>query len=610
MKRVLLWTLVVLVAAAAVFLVPVIWLKPWTPDLFYGRIFFSFALRHPILLTQMGMLENTPFRWYADELDDVSPAAEQREAKFVADNLAMLRSYDRSKMTKPAALSAEVLEWFLEDQQRANSQFMFYDYPVNQLFGVQNQLPTFLLSTQPLKRDRDARAYVSRVAKIGRAIDESIEGLTVRERKGVIPPRFVLQRVVAEMNGFVAPPADSNVLVSHFRARIDSIEGLGRERGLALLAELSKAVDGQVYPAYRRMIAKCEELAAKTTEDDGVWKLPNGDAYYDLMLRHHTTSDLPADSIHALGLREMERIQADMRAILKANGFRAEPFAAGLRQLRKDPRFSYGEGDEARTRILERYQQVLDEASARSEALFGVKPKSKLEVKRVPEFKEATTPAAYYGGPSLDGVRPGVFYVNLRDPKETYRPDTRTLAYHEGVPGHHFQISVQSELQGVPFFRRVIPFTAYAEGWALYAERLALEQGFHRDAEDSLGAMGAELFRAVRLVVDTGIHRKHWTRQQAIDFMVANTGRDSSEVVTEIERYIVNPGQACAYKVGQLEILTLRERAKERLGSRFDLRKFHDAVLTCGAVPLTVLEQVVNEWIEEQERTAGAKSAG
>jgi uncharacterized protein (DUF885 family) len=610
MKKVILWTLVVLVAAAGVFLVPVIWLKPWTPDMFYARIFFSFALRHPLVLTQMGMFENTPLRWYADELDDMSPAAEQREAKFLDDNLAMLKSYDRSKMSKPAALSAEVLEWFLDDQQRANSQFMYYDYPVNQLFGVQNQLPTFMVSTQPLKKERDARAYVGRVSKIGRAIDESIEGLTVREEKGVIPPRFVLERVIKEMNGFVSPPADSNVLVQHFRTNLDSIQGLEKKRGEALLAELSAAVDGKVYPAYRRMIAKCEALAAKTTDDDGVWKLPNGDAYYDQMLRHHTTSDLPADSIHALGLHEVARIQADMKALLQQKGIHSSSFAADVHRLKDDPRFSYGEGEEGRARILARYQEVLDEASVRCDSLFGVRPKAKLEVKRVPEFKEATTPGAYYGGPSLDGVRPGVFYVNLRDPKETYRPDTRTLAYHEGVPGHHFQISVQTELKGVPFFRRVIPFTAYAEGWALYAERLALEEGFHQDAEDSLGAMGAELFRAVRLVVDTGIHRKRWTRQQAIDYMTANTGMDTSEVVTEIERYIVSPGQACAYKVGQLEILALRDRAKERLGARFDLRKFHDTVLTCGSVPLTVLEEVVNAWIEEQERAAGAKSAG
>lgn len=610
MKRVLLWILAVLMAGAVVFAVPVLFFKPWTPDLFYARIFFSFALRHPLLLTQMGIFENTPFRWYADELDDMSPAAERREARLLADNLTMLRRYDRSKMARPAALSADVLDWFLEDQNRAFSKFEFYDYPVNQMFGVQNELPTFLLSTQPLKAARDAKAYIGRVSKIGRAIDQSIEGLTVREEKGVIPPRFVLERVVKEMNGFVAPPADSNVLVAHFRARLDSIQGLDRKAGEALLAKLTSAVDGAVYPAYRRMIAKCEALAAKTNDDDGVWKLPNGDAYYDQMLRHHTTSDLPADSIHALGLREMARIQADMRVLLKEKGLPTEPFAAGLHRLREDPRYSYGEGDSAREKIIARYQQVLDEASERCETLFGVQPKAKLEVKRVPAFKEAGTPAAYYGGPSLDGVRPGVFYVNLRDPKETHRPDTRTLAYHEGVPGHHFQISIQSELKGVPFFRRVIPFTAYAEGWALYAERLALEQGFHRDAEDSLGAMGAELFRAVRLVVDTGIHRKRWTRQQAIDFMVANTGMDSSEVVTEIERYIVMPGQACAYKVGQLEILALRDRARERLGPRFDLKKFHDVVLTSGAVPLTVLEKVVDGWIEEQARSAGAKTTG
>jgi uncharacterized protein (DUF885 family) len=239
-----------------------------------------------------------------------------------------------------------------------------------------------------------------------------------------------------------------------------------------------------------------------------------------------------------------------------------------------------------------------------------VRPHAPLKVERVPAFTEATAPGAYYNSASMDGSRPGVFYANLRDPSETRRPDMRTLAYHEGIPGHHFQLSIQQELKDVAFFRKIIPFTAYTEGWGLYAEHLALEEGFHQDAYDSLGALGAELFRAVRLVVDTGIHAKHWTRQQAIDYMITNTGLDTAGVVSEIERYIVAPGQACAYKVGQLKILELRERARARLGDRFDIKKFHDVVLTNGALPLTLLERVVDDWIASEEKAAGVKAKG
>ena len=610
MKRILLTLLAVVVLGVAVFVTPVLWGKPWTPEMFYARVFLTFALRHPEMLTQMGLLENTPFRGYADELDDRSVAFEKKEASFVDDELKTLRSYDLAKMKPSDRLSAQVLDWFLSDAQKASHEFRFYDYPVNQLFGVQNNLPSFLMSVQPLKQKRDAEAYVTRAGKIGRAIDQTIEQLAVRESLGVIPPRFVMQRVLVEMRGFIGEPAAKNPLVTTFTGKADSIPGLDEASRKRLTDDLVKNVETSVYPAYQRLIATCERLEAKTTDDDGVWKLPNGDAYYDYRLRNSTTTDMPADTIHALGLREVDRIQAQMRALLREQKLPAEPFGKAVSAARNDPRFGFAEGDAGREQILAGYREILKESSERCEALFDVRPKAALEVKRVPEFKQATSPGAYYNSPTLDGSRPGVFYANLRDPRETKRPGMRTLAYHEGIPGHHFQQAIAQETKGLPFFRSVIPFTAYDEGWALYAERLALENGFHRDAYDSLGAYGAELFRAVRLVVDTGIHRKHWTRQQAIDYMVANTGMDSSAVITEIERYIVMPGQACAYKVGQLAILAMRDRAKAQLGDKFDLKRFHNVVLTNGALPLQLLEKCVDDWVAQEQKAAGAKVAG
>lgn len=610
MKRIVLSLLGLVLLAAAVFVAPILWGKPWTPDQFYARVFLTYALRHPMLLTQMGMLENTPLRWYADEMDDFSVADTRREAHFVEDNLKTLRSYDRGRMKPAERLSADVLEWFLADAAAGSREFMFHDYPVNQLFGVQNTVPAFLMGTQPLKRERDARAYVSRVGHLPRVLDQAIEQLSVRESLGVMPPRFVMRRVLAEMNGFIARPPKENPLYTTFVARADTLRDLEAKERQQLAADLERAIESGVYPAYRRLIATCERIEARTTDDDGVWKLPNGDAYYDYRLRGMTTSDMPADTIHALGLREVDRIQSQMRALLRAQKLPAEPFARAVHQAMDDPRFAFPEGDAGREEILAGYRKILEDATVRSEAMFDVKPKAPLEVRRVPEFREQGSAGAYYNSPTLDGSRPGVFYANLRDPKETERGGMRTLAYHEGIPGHHFQIAIAQETKGMPFFRSVIPFTAYAEGWALYAERLALENGFHHDAFDSLGAYGAELFRAVRLVVDTGIHRKHWTREQAIQYMVANTGMDSTSVVTEIERYIVMPGQACAYKVGQLAILAMRERAKEKLGERFDLKRFHNVVLTNGALPLKLLDRVVDEWIASEQKAAGARAAG
>ena len=608
-RRRLAWAAAILVALIAAFVVPTLWLKPWTIDHYYARVFARFALRHPMLLTGLGMLDGTPFDFYSGKLDDLSPAFEDKEARFVEDELAMLHRYPRARLAPAGRLSYDVLEWFLVDQQQAN-RFMRYDYPVNQLFGVQSSLPDFMINIHPLKKPRDAETYVERVAQFGRAFDQVLAGLQMREAAGVVPPRFVIREVLAEMKGFVGHPPRENPMFTHFAARLDSLGDLPEQKKAALAERLAKEIQETVYPAYQRLIAYHERLLAVATDDDGVWKLPNGDAFYDQCLRSRTTTDMSADSIHSLGLEETARIQGQMRAILDRKGYRGVELQPAMKKLSEDPAFRFAAGDSGRAAILAGYRAILDESNQRVRDLFGVRPAAGVTVERIPAFKEATSPGAYYQPSSIGGARPGTFYANLRDPAETRRYEMRTLAYHEGIPGHHFQLSIQQELKGVPFFRRIIPFTAYAEGWGLYAERVAYEHGFHQDAYDSLGALQAELFRAVRLVVDTGIHRKHWTRQQAIDYMVKNTGMSEAEVVTEIERYIVNPGQACAYKVGQLKIIELRERARQRLGARFDIRRFHDVVLENGALPLGLLERVVDEWIAGEQKKPSAGDRG
>jgi uncharacterized protein (DUF885 family) len=556
-----------------------------------------------------GMGLGIPFGDWRDRLDDYSPTGERADLRLAEESLARLHRYDRARMKPADQLSYDVMDWFLTDA-RDGAKFREHDYPLNQMYGFQSELPDFMLNQQPLHGARDAESYVRRVAAFGTACDQTLDRLRERERAGVVPPRFVLREVREQMQRFSGKPAAENDLVVHFRAVTDTLKGLAPVDRDSLRARLERSVDTVVIPAYRKMIAFVADQENHATDDDGVWKLPDGDAYYAYELRHYTTSSLSADSLHAIGLREIGRLQHDMTPLLDRARVPGRSFGERMDRMRKDPRFGFPPGDAGRAAIMARYDSILADASRRCDSLFDVRPKGRLGIERIPAFKEATSPGAYYDPGAFDGSRPGHFYVNLRNPAETRRPDMRTLAYHEGIPGHHFQLTIQQEMKGVPFFRRVIPFTAYAEGWALYAEHLALESGFHQDEYDSLGALGAELFRAVRLVVDTGIHRERWTRKQAIDYMVANTGMDTAAVVSEVERYIVMPGQACAYKVGQLEILALRERAKQRLGDRFDLKKFHDVVLTSGSLPLTLLDRVVNEWVDRELQAARVQSRG
>ncbi len=494
-----------------------------------------------------------------------------------------------------------MLDWFLTVQAEGEK-FQWHSYPMNQLFGVQNQFPSFMANTHRLLGPRDCEYYVKRLEALPKKFDQLLENLKVREEKGILPPRFVVEKVLKEMNDFVAQPAPENILATSFKKRAAKIEKLTNEQRNDFQDRVEGTIATRVYPAYQKLIDYWTARLPKTTTDDGVWKLPDGDAYYAHMLRQYTTTTLDPVAIHNLGLAEVTRIEAEMRAILDANGFAGQPIRAALEALGKDPRFLYPNDDAGRTAALAEYTRLIEQALERSKQLFATLPKAKIDVRRVPEFKEATGPGAYYEGPAMDRTRPGIFYANLRDMNEVAKWGMPTLAYHEGVPGHHFQISIAQELTGLPQFRKLIPFTAYSEGWALYSEWLAKDAGWYDgDPFGDLGRLQAEMFRAVRLVVDTGIHAQRWPREQAIAFMLEKTGMGEKEVTAEIERYIVSPGQACAYKVGMLKIRELRARAEQELGGKFDVREFHDVVLKNGALPLEILEQRVNGYIASKK---------
>jgi len=604
-KRVLKWLgaiIVVLVIVVAIFLTNLIWFRPWSLNLFYEKIFAEVLFDHPELLSALGLVEQFGITSHNGKLDDESPAQQQREFDRFKKDLTQLRQYPIDRQSQSQRLSTHVLEWFLE-RQVEGEKYQWHTYPVNQLFGVQNQFPSFMANTHRLLNRKDCEYYLARLDALPKKFEQLLQNLKVREEKQILPPRFVVEEVLKEMIDFIGKPASENILATSFKSRAANIDKLTEQQRADFQARVETAVAGKVYPAYQKLIDYFRELLPKTTTDDGVWKLPDGDNYYAYRLRENTTTKLKPDEVHELGLQEVARIEGEMRAILDANGFAGQPIGQTMDKLGKDPRFLFSNDDKGRADALAQYRQLITQAADRSsKELFLTVPRAKIEVRRVPEFKEATAPGAYYDTPAMDGSRPGIFFANLRDMNEVPKWSMPTLAYHEGVPGHHWQISTAEELKGLPQFRKVLPFTAYIEGWALYCEWLAKQVGWYdRDPFGDLGRLRDELFRAVRLVVDTGIHAKRWTREEAIAYMRDKTGIGEKEVRSEIERYIVMPGQACAYKVGMLKIQELRARAEKELGEKFDQREFHDAVLKNGALPLEILEEQVNKYIRQKK---------
>jgi uncharacterized protein (DUF885 family) len=570
--------------------------RPFAIGIFFERAFIQFLLEDPEAVSSLGVFEQLGYKGFDGMLTDVSPAHEQKLAKMAREDLATLHGYDRSSLSPPHQLSYDVLEWFLQDLVDGQH-WLFYDYPVNQLFGVQSSTADFMVQIHPIGDRRDVRNYISRLTAFDRKFDQLLQGLRLRQSMGIVPPKFVIERVLVEMRAFIAAPAGENILYTSLRdklAKLGSVPPADRAR---LLADAQAAIERNVYPAYRRLIDFFAALQPKVTQDYGVWKLPGGDGFYDHLIRSHTTTSLNAEQVYNIGLSEVARIEKELDAVLQSLGLPQGSIAERITQLNANPRLQYSNDDAGRAACISDYQRYIDEIVRGLGQDFGSPPPLNIKVQRVPQFKEKTAPGAYADTGSLDGSRPGVFYVNLRDMRDIWKYQMRTLAYHEAVPGHQLQGVIAQRLDEVPTFRKILPFSAYDEGWAVYAERLGWEMGFERDPLDNLGRLQAEMFRAVRLVVDTGIHRKHWTREQSIAYMREKTGMADSEVVSEVERYFVIPGQALAYKIGALKILELRARARAQLGAKFDIRQFHAVVLGSGSLPLSILEKQVDAWI-------------
>ncbi len=455
-----------------------------------------------------------------------------------------------------------------------------------QFRGLQVALVSFLSQIHPLRTARDVDNYLARLGNVAPVLDEGIEIARSRAAKGTIPPAFILRATIDGIDRFLAPAPADNVLVSSLIARTTSIEGLDPERRAAAIAAAERTVRESINPAFVRVRTFLSNELPLASEDAGLWRLPNGAQAYAAALHANTTTAMTAEEIHALGVREVQRIEAQMDRELRDLGYTegsvAERYATLERSVQPpaDP--------DPRPALLEEHRRILRDAEDRAAALFELRPSAPVQVLREPSFTEKNA-AAHYSAPAPDGSRPGTVWIPLPGPD--YRIlEMRTLTYHEGVPGHHFQIALQQELPEIPLFRRKRVFgglSAFAEGWALYAEQLAVEAGWYSgDPKGRLGQLSDELFRARRLVADTGLHAQHWTRQQAIDYGIP---------VAEVERYVVMPGQACAYKIGELEILRQRAREQTALRGRFSMQRFHNLLLRTGTVPLTVLGQVVDD---------------
>jgi uncharacterized protein (DUF885 family) len=573
--------------------------KPLKLDWFYARVFAAYAIDSPEMLSDMRILPAW-LDFYSTKLDDASPAHTRKQMAQLKQDLAVLESYSTEGLDAEGKLSYDTLRFFLKSQAEGE-RFIDHDFPVNQMMGVQSMLPQFMTDVHQVTNKGEAEAYIARLNLFPVKFGQVVEAIRLSESKGIVPPRFTVDKVLTQMKAVVAMPVKEHVLVTNMRDKLAKVENLSdTERG-TLLAQTEKAVQQAVYPAYGKLIDAFTALQSKATANNGAWSLPNGEAYYAWAVRQHTTSDMSPQQVHDLGLAEVERVGAEMDAILKGEGLNEGSIGKRVQILASRPEQQFPNTEVGKKAMLAHYQAILDEVNKGLGPAFDVRPKLGVEVQAVPVASQATAPGAYYMQGSFDGSRPGVFYANMRAPGETPKFAMRTLAYHEGIPGHHFQVTIQQEMTGVPFFRKIIPFTAYQEGWALYAERLAAEQGFQKTPLDNLGRLRDEMMRATRLVVDSGMHYKRWTREQAIDYMMNTTGMSEGDVTAEIERYFVNPGQALAYKVGMLKILALREQAKKQLGDKFDLKQFHNEVLTHGALPMTLLEGVVNDWVAKRK---------
>lgn len=582
-----------------------IWHKPANLNLFLDKTLIQdvlFSSHAPEILTYLGFIDNTIIDFHSGRLGDYTETAETEEIIRLRKVREELNGYGPAGLNDQDLLSWKTTAWFL-DTEISKAKLAFKGYLITQLDGVTIEIPQLLTENHAIVNARSIERYVNRIADFGRVLSEVQTRIEADQKKGIVAPDFVLEKALVGMRSFIADGAAENILTTSLVEKIEAID-LPAQDAKAYREAAIHAVEAEVIPGYQAMIKLFENQLAISNHKAGVWRFPNGTGIYAVALKSNTSTDMTADKIHNIGLSEVERIANEMDAILQAQGLTEGTVGSRLQTLMALPEQLFANTDKGRLAMIDYLQEIDRKMTDKASGFFDDFPNQPLEIKRVPIHSENSSPAGYYTPPSLDGKRSGTFYINQKDTSDNPKWTLPTLMYHEGSPGHHFQLSKAMSLEGLPIIRTLPLFTAYTEGWALYAERIAqTDMGMYdNDPLGDLGRLQAEIFRAVRLVVDTGIHAKRWSRERAIDYMTSKTGMTNAEVTREIERYAVWPGQATAYKIGQMKLLSLRETAEKKLGDFFDLREFHEVILENGALPLSLLDEVVDGWLSEKLR--------
>jgi uncharacterized protein (DUF885 family) len=585
---------------SSLYMVNLFIMRPYSIDHFLAKELVMDMVDSPEMMTYLGIFDN--YNVILKHNQKLSVASLEDDDQDHADKikrLKILNTYNSKKLSEIQKITKKIAIFDVENDIHEFENFRFHSHPFNQISGGHLNIVEFMTDTHPVRNYREASDYIKRVEKFNEIFTADLLWLEEQKKQGIFAPQFVFDHVIRQLKELLAYEDKENPLMQVFSRKVDALE-LDSKKVTELKSNLSKVIASDVKFGFQSILDYMESNYENANQHHGVWSLPNGGDYYAARLRSYTTTSYTAEEIHQIGLSEVKRISDRMKGIFTELGYKVnKPVGSMMNDLNEDPDFLYADTLDRKEIVINDFNQMVKEAEIGIKPYFNEMPVSPVEVRAVPEYSEQTAAGGYYQSPSLDGSRPGVFYANLYDIKQTATFGMRTLAFHEAVPGHHFQIALNQENSDLTFYRKFgYGTSAFSEGWALYSEQLALEIGLAKDLYDELGILQSELFRANRLVVDTGMHHKRWTREQAMKYMKETTGMSDTEVRVEIERYIVWPGQATSYKMGMLKILELRQKAKKALGEKFDLKTFHSIVLDQGNVPLFILEELVDNWIK------------
>ncbi len=559
---------------------------------YFEKVFNETIQRYPTWQTYIGLKTNY------DKLNNETEAFAAESVELTKKNLEGLHQFAYEGLSDQGKLSYKLFEERLKDEIE-QWQWRYHGYILNHKYGWHSRTPSFMINMHRVSNLKEAQDYIARLKEFKRSFTENLDFVKKQREMGILPPAFVYEKVIHDsqnvITGYPFTKTGRSPLYADFKKKISKLKIDEREKA-RLRREAANALREYVKPAYLELITFVKEIQKEQKDNHGAWSLPNGDEFYRYRLQKMTTTDMTPQEVHEFGLAEVDRIHTEMRAIMKKVGFKGT-LQEFFQHMRTSKEQIFPNTQAGRDAYLKKADEVLADITKALPKMFNTIPKAPLKVKAVEAYREKSSGIAFYQSPPLFGDRPGIYYVNLYEMKDVPKYKIEGLAYHEGIPGHHLQNAVQSELKGLPKFRRTAHYTAYGEGWGLYSEFLPKEFGFYQDPYSDFGRLGMELWRACRLVTDTGLHYKKWSREKGIKYLTENTPNGMLDIEKGIERYIVNPGQATAYKIGMKKILDLRKRAKEELGVKFDIRDFHDTILRSGAVPLNIMEELVENWI-------------